>query len=188
MNQNLMVSHILYLQDTKTKINQSYCLSNFLQINSVGPNGITTFYKTSLSLIYQEIILQHSIEIICTKFQVSYNYIICVINVYKPPLVVLSNLISTLKITLSKINVNIPTFLVGDFNIDNLNMNAYKTLNKFLNNAKFYQQITQTTTIYGSTLDHIGTNTTTQNTTCATNYCYWFDHSITYSLIPRLDF
>ncbi len=184
VNQNLLASHILCLNETKIKnictyqeIHNVILNNKFDILYCYNQHGTMIFYNKMVSLSNTTSIKDSNIEFIITTFNENTWKAIYVIAIYKPPHKQVSYFISILKPILKKTLTNCPIVIIGDFNIEMLtNTLQWMELKKIMNKYGLQLVSFETTTIYNILIDHIWINVLLQQCHFGSTKAYWTDH------------
>ena len=175
-DRSLMASDIICLQETGSLCNDSE-IRDFKIASLFQTHGVAILYNNNQKMI---------IEILTIQFTSNKIGPIYISNLYRSPTTTIDDLIEILELVMSTIPDNKEQIIVGDFNLDPTKCpRKFTTLFNLMKQHHYTQQITQPTTNHGTTLDHIWTNIHNKKCIVGTNYSYWSDHSIAYSLVEN---
>jgi hypothetical protein len=125
-------------------------------------------------------ITSNGIECLLCKLLLPNNDQFNIVLLYRSPTASITSLVNILSQVL--VNISIPTFILGDFNIDYLQQ-SQSQLSDILNAHSFVQLVQNATTDQGSLLDHVYFNTNTDNLVTEVHDTYYSDHDTLYVTI-----
>ncbi len=137
-----------------------------------GWNGTMVIYDNFTTLSWDETFTSLGSKYIAATFNANTRKVIHIITIYSPSTLSLLMFIIHLQKFLDLMPILCPMIIIGDFNIDMFDQNSTQTnqLQSFMD-----QSIFKITTIYGCHIDHIWTNSPTQQ--CMSEVvAYWTDH------------
>jgi exonuclease III len=179
---NLQASHILCLQETKVKsifqLPEILTLSKYKYISIFDGHGSLLLYDNYMVLHSYETKIHNGSEYITSTFNVSTRRAIHVISVYKSHSTSLIEFLNILDNLISKAPQFCPLIIVGDFNVDMLQLQTRESsyLLSFMQNHKLTLQIKNSTTKGNSLLNHVWTNSPGNFCKVGIIEAYWPDY------------
>jgi hypothetical protein len=165
----------------KTQNKSSHQYSNHSKYKSIvtyESQGTMLLYDRSIVLDSCEYVKMSRSKFIVASFNINIHRAIHIIVVYKPPSLSLTIFLSTLQELISKSPTICPIVVLRDFNEDVLfkKTSEVRHLLEFMTINKMKLQFQESTTIYGSQLDHIWSNNPSKQCISGTTKVFWTDH------------
>ena len=143
--------------------------------NSKG--GVLISVNTSVKVCNSILNNSGNIECIVTKLQLPNLSHVAIVLIYRPPSSTIDALLNVVGAAINCVSsFGLPTFIMGDFNIDLLSQNFDRRLINILSVNNFTQLVNSPTTDRGSLIDHIYFNGTVSSIFVEVSDTYYSDH------------
>jgi hypothetical protein len=160
---------------------------NSQSVQSHRRGGLLVFIHEHFKLLKQYLIQDVTVEhlLVLLENKQDTNQRIMILSLYKNPKLPVKDFLPQFETLLQKMEQNIPSFVMGDFNTDiNKSTQTAKDLINFAHRYGFHQLVKTPTHRKGGLLDLIFTNRYTQQSDTDISPTYYSDHFIVSHSIP----
>jgi hypothetical protein len=169
-----------YVQDDLPELFDNNVILRCDQTGGNHCGGVMISLINTITVCSVRKITSNGIECLLCKLLLPNNDQFNIVLLYRSPTASITSLVNILSQVL--VNISIPTFILGDFNIDYLQQ-SQSQLSDILNAHSFVQLVQNATTDQGSLLDHVYFNTNTDNLVTEVHDTYYSDHDTLYVTI-----
>ncbi|KAH9323082.1 hypothetical protein KI387_017721, partial [Taxus chinensis] len=182
----LMQSQILCLQETHiaSAIAMDY-LDRYQCLSAHHVHGLPIFIANNIRLVEKHCFHNAHVESLLAKILLQQQRI-SVVNVYVAPNANLENIFIVLDNVFRSLDLSIPTYILGDFNIDMQNKNRKTAmLVAFMQKNNFTFHIQHSSVFTKNMIDHIWSNTILETCNTFERFAYWTDHPAIFAVFEN---
>ena len=185
-------AHIMGIAETRlirADSNETYTIPDYKiirndqeQHSSNRPaHGLMVYFHESVKVMSRKLLTENKFEYVLQRIDFKGNHLQIVILYISPACDTVSFKASVQKLA-ENLDLSMPFVLMGDTNVDFLNIDNRSKIQFIENTLHCKQLISKVTTDHQTVLDHIYSNT--DNIDVGTIDCYWSDHKFISAAVP----